>query len=365
MLLEDRIAAFVRTGELLGSLSGALKQSGQQLHDPTHEGFTGASLDFLHAVREAGRKNPWFTIHNILRAMDAIAGMIKPDSLIHWLRDYPLHPVGPEKKRKVLIIMAGNIPLVGFHDLLCVLISGHEAVVKTSSLDDRLPVAMAGLIREAEPRLGEHIRFVDGDAGNYDAVIATGSNNSARYFDYYFGKFPHIIRKNRNSLAVIRGDERDGDLRLLGDDVFSYYGMGCRNVSQLWVPAGFDMQRLKTAWEPCRDILENRKYLHNYSYQKALLQVNREPHTDLGFCLLRENPALSSPLSVVHLQVFQSPEEAFRFASLHREELQCVVGTEIPYELSGLAVKPGTTQQPGPWDYADRADTIQFLSGIS
>lgn len=363
MLLEDRIAAFVKTGEVLRTLSGALKHSRNQ--STLREGFTGASLDFLHAVREAGRKNPWFTLPDILRAIDAITGMVEPGNLKQWLRDYPLHPEGPVNKRKVLIIMAGNIPLVGFHDLLCVLISGHEAVIKTSSSDDRLPVAMAGLIREAEPRLGEYIRFAEGNAGDYDAVIATGSNNSARYFDYYFGKVPHIIRKNRNSMAVILGDESGGDLRLLGDDVFSYYGMGCRNVSQLWVPAGFDMQRLKTAWEPCRDILNNRKYLHNYSYQKALFQVNREPHTDFGFCLLRENPALSSPLSVVHLQVFHSPEEAFRFASLHREELQCVVGMELPHELSSLAVKPGTTQQPGPSDYADRVDTIQFLSGIS
>jgi hypothetical protein len=363
--LEHRIAAFIRAGEKLRSLSAALRQNGNHPVGKLTGEFSGASLDFLHAIREASRQNPWFTHADILRAMEAIAAMLDPGSLKQWLQAYPLDADGPKNSRTVLVIMAGNIPLVGFHDLMCVLISGHKALIKTASGDSRLPVAMGGLIVETEPRFGQYIRFPDGKAGNHDAVIATGSNNSARYFDYYFGRVPHIIRKNRNSMAVIRKEESPEDLRLLGDDVFAYYGLGCRNVSQVWIPAGFDMHRLKTAWEPYATVMANRKYFHNFSHQKALFLVNREPHTDLGFCLLRESPALSSPLSVVHLQVYHSPEEAFRFAGLHSGELQCLVSTQVPHELESMAVKPGSTQHPGPWDYADRVDTIQFLTGIS
>ena len=366
--LEERIAAFIRTGEMLRDLAGVMKNGESGIRLPA--GFNRAMKDFLQTAREAEKQNPWFDGGHIGRAIEAIAVMLASDTLHRWLGGYPRSEDHPEKPLTVLIVMAGNIPLVGFHDLLCVLISGHRALVKTASADSLLPQALAALITEADPRLGRNIAFSGARARNFDAVIATGSNNSARYFDYYFGQLPHIIRKNRNSMAVLTGNESVSELRLLGDDVFSYYGLGCRNVSQLWVPAGFSLEDLASAWGEFREIAGNPKYLHNLLFQRAISQVNRDVHTDLGFSILREDSGLASPLAVVHYQLSNHPADAFRFAAQHLEDLQCLVCSGLPGEFredTGLAAMLtgfGQTQQPAPWEYADRVDTLQFLTGI-
>jgi hypothetical protein len=369
--LNDRITAFVRTGEMLRDLAMELR-AGHTASGGMHEGSNGkAKRDFRKAIREAGRLNPWFTNGNIARAMESISRMLEEKTIRKWLSSYQLERPGRVKPRIVLIVMAGNIPLVGFHDLLCVLISGHRALIKTSSLDPFLPLALAGLISEAEPQFKEAMIFSGEAARGFDAVIATGSNNSARYFSYYFGKVPHIIRKNRNSLAVLTGEESAEEIRLLGDDVFSYFGLGCRNVSQLWVPAGYPLQSLAAVWEGFGTVTGNTRYLNNLLYQKAISQVNKERYTDLGFGILREDAGLASPLSVIHYQVYGTTGEAVDFADHHAGDLQCLAGRESIIEsnpsasLSSMLVGFGQTQNPSPWDYADRVDTIQFLTGIS
>ncbi|MFO7998182.1 MAG: hypothetical protein R6U86_04290 [Bacteroidales bacterium] len=358
--LKDRTAAFIQTGQLLHRLADCLNG----FQEPPSG--SPAALGFLQAARESTLQNPWFTKEHIARAVKAIAGMLDAGRMEEWLMEYSLRDAHETHSGKnILLVMAGNIPLVGFHDFLCVLISGNRAMIKSSSLDRHLPKALAEIVTEFEPGFRDRITFPEGPVRGYDAVIATGSNNSARYFDYYFGKVPHIIRKNRNSMAILSGEESQNEITLLGDDVFSYFGLGCRNVSLLWLPKAYDMNTLGKGWMRYRGVVENQKYANNYDFQKAVSLVNKEPHHDTGFCLFRENHSLSPPLSVIHYQKYRCDDEAFRFATSHKNELQCLVSRRSPRELAFIHVPFGMTQQPSLWDYADGVDTLQFLSRIS
>jgi hypothetical protein len=301
-------------------------------------------------------ENPWFTPGSVKLALEGIRRYLDLAKMKKWMSVY--HFVH-STSRQIALVMAGNIPLAGFHDLLCVLASGHAAMVKLSSKDSVLATFLVNKLIEIEPRFASFITLAE-RLKNFDAVIATGSDNSARYFHYYFGKYPHIIRKNRTSCAVLTGAETAEDLMLLGRDVFTYFGLGCRNVSKIFIPENFDPIRLIKSWGIYVDILHHHKYHNNYDYQKSILLVNKIPFYDSGFVILHENEKLVSPISVVYLERYQTEEQLAAKVSVVSEKIQCIVGKNHPDYVSF-----GQAQSPEVWDYADRVDTMKFLETLA
>lgn len=358
LTIEQRINAFSLLGKELKTIAAALGSGNESQLSGT------AAQKFFREAVEAPGHNPWFTAENVKSAIDALGEMLEENKLKKWTGNYP-ELLSPEESvsRKVAVIMAGNIPLVGFHDFLCVLIAGHQFLGKLSSQDTRLPAALGELLTEIEPAFRESVTFAESPIRGFDAVIATGSNNSARYFEYYFGQHPHIIRKNRNSVAILKGDETPEELLRLGADVFSFFGLGCRNVSKLLVPEGYDFSALKKAWEPYNKVVNNHKYFNNYEYFKAIYIVNRTPHTDTGFCLLKQDSSLPSPVSVVHFEEYASKEWLRKHLERKAISIQCIVQREK--EKGTEAVPFGQSQQPDLWDYADGIDTLAFLLNLS
>jgi hypothetical protein len=258
--------------------------------------------------------------------------------------------------------MAGNIPLAGFHDFISVLMTGNNLVAKTSSKDAELIVYIGEILCSINQEYSKKIRFTDGFLTGFDAIIATGSDNSSRYFEYYFGKYPHIIRKNRNSIAIIDGSESDKQLEDLGSDIFSYFGLGCRNVSKVYLPSDYDFHTMIKNWDRYKDVINNSKYANNYEYNMAVYLVNKEKFLDTGYLLLKESTNLSSPVSVLFYEFYNSAESVIEQVNLLGDKVQCVTGNKyIPF---------GKAQFPKLWNYADNTDTIEFLlkknlSGIS
>ncbi|MFS8616525.1 MAG: acyl-CoA reductase [Solitalea sp.] len=319
--------------------------------------FLGKDTSEREAVMEsATHHNPWFTRENVLLALEAIASNLQKECLEKWLTPYePLLRPGMTPLN-VGLVLAGNIPLVGFHDILCVLVSGHRAVVKLSSQDNELS---SWVIRKLqETGLYRNSLQITERLEAPDAVIATGSNNSARYFERYFGKYPHIIRKNRNSVAILTGKENTRELQELGKDIFSYFGLGCRNVSKLYVPRGYDFQPLLDALEPYREIIQHHKYANNYEYQLTIRLMNNEPHFTNGFLLLVENPSFTSPMATLHYEFYQGDGELQAHLEAQAEQLQCLVSSKGLFPGS---MPFGQTQYPALWDYADKVDTLRFL----
>lgn len=309
--------------------------------------------DFIY---RAQGKNPWFTPEFQRKAFEGLANMLAPAEVQAWLSRYP----APSQNPKTLaLVMAGNLPLVGLHDLFCIVAAGHCAKVKPSSQDDVLPQQFVKDWVAACPILEGRIAFVD-RLTDFDAVIATGSNNSSRYFDFYFSKYPSIVRRNRNSVAVLTGDESEEDLDRLADDVFLFFGFGCRSVSSLLLPEGADLGKLAKAFEKYEPLGFHNKFANNLDYHRALFLLNQEPFYDLGGILLHPTDALHSPGSVVNLMYYKTFEEARQWVEDHKADLQVVVSKagiddELPF---------GTAQQPGLTDYADQVDTMQFLHSI-
>ena len=256
--------------------------------------------------------------------------------------------------------MAGNIPLVGFHDLLSVLISGHQALVKLSSQDNVLMQFMISELKSISEDLAQNIIQAE-RMNEADAIIATGSDNSARYFKHYFAEKPHIIRQNRTAVAVIRGDETTEELKHFGRDYFQYFGLGCRNVSKIYAPKAYDFVKLIDALMDYETVLDHHKYRNNYDYNKSIYLVNGEPHFDSGFFLMRESEALVSPISVLFYEYYNNEAELNLTLAKHNEKIQCIVAANAWYEGS---IPLGKAQQPELWDYADGVDTLEFLSGL-
>lgn len=317
--------------------------------------------DYLQAVMHRTEfNNPWFTKADQARAIEAIARhFLQREKLEEWITRYPVsvEPTG----KTVGIVMAGNIPLVGFHDWLCVFAAGHRAVVKLSEKDAYLFPYLIQLLQSWAPEMEGMVEIVD-KLKDYDAVIATGSNNSARYFEAYFGKKPHIIRRNRNGVAVLNGDETTEELQLLGEDVFSFYGLGCRNVAKLYLPEGYHFDPLLEALHEYRQIVLNEKYKHNFDYNYALFMLNKVPFKANGCILLKEDPALASRIACLHYEHYRDVEQVGSELDLRREEVQCVVAR--PGLLNHPTIPFGSTQAPGLADYADGVDTMAFLTEI-
>lgn len=303
-------------------------------------------------------ENPWFTADSVKLAISGIATMLDAGALDEWLNRYRFTETEP---RTVGVVMAGNIPAVGFHDLMCVLLSGHTLHAKLSSQDTVLVKNLAALLTEIEPSFAGRIRFVE-RLTDADAFIATGSDNSARYFKQYFGHKPHIIRQNRTSCAVLTGQETAEELLALGRDITQYFGLGCRNVSKLFVPHGFDFVRLLDAFAPLGGIGDHHKYANNYQYQRAVHLVNQVPHYDNGFLLLTENDALTAPMAVVYYEYYADKTTLAERLKSSADRIQCVVSREGWWPSS---VAFGQAQCPSVQDYADGVDTMQFLLSLA
>jgi hypothetical protein len=295
----------------------------------------------------------------VIRSLDGISRLLDEKQLREAVLRYTLQP---STAKRIGVVMAGNIPAVGFHDFLMVLLCGHSITAKLSS-DDRLLIpALAAMLVAIEPRFAERIHFSDGKLESFDAIIATGSNNSARYFEYYFKDYPKIIRKSRTSVAVLSGRETPEELRLLTDDIFSFFGLGCRNVTKVYVPVDYDLVTLLNstgAWEHLKD---HSKYFNNYEYHRAGMLVNNLPHYDTGFLLLREDEALFSPIAVLHAERYSTIENVLNMMHEKVDDIQCVVSQldEIPD-----AIPFGEAQHPGLFDYADGIDTAAFLCSLT
>lgn len=298
--------------------------------------------------------NKWFTPDNVIRSAEAIAAMLRKDSLESWMQAYELKETQP--KKLIAVIMAGNIPLVGFHDLLCVLITGNKILARTSSKDAELIKTVAGILTGINPDYSDHIKFSEKIQDDYDAVIATGSDNTSRYFEYYFGHKPHIFRKNRNSIAIIGRETTGQDIEALGTDIFSYFGLGCRNVSKIYFEQGVDINKAIKRWSAWSDIIKHTPYANNYLYNKSLFLVNKKAFLDNGYSLLVKDEGFSSPVSVIYYDTFSSREQLADELALKTEKIQCMV--------SENDISFGQTQYPLPYEYADNKDTIKFLTSL-
>lgn len=302
--------------------------------------------------------NPWFTRDFLNTALKNIASMLSEEVLEQWLQPYDFPKASKGGPRIVGLVMAGNIPLVGFHDLMSVLATGHRVLAKPSSKDDRLIRKVAEVLSAIDPEIGSRISFTDGRLSGMDAVITTGSNNSARYFEYYFRNIPHIIRKNRNGVAVLSGGESEEELVALGTDIFTYFGMGCRNVTKLYIPESYDLTILMAALDRFLSLYQHYKYGNNVDYYRTIYLMNRMQLLDNGVLLLKEDHSIASPVGVVFYERYSEIVNVQQLLDLHRDEIQCIVSTDPG--IDG-AIPPGTTQEPMPWDYADGVDTIRFL----
>lgn len=313
---------------------------------------------FRNLADTAQSRNAWFATEEVEKALYSLHMMLNQPDLQKWLAEIPI----TENPKKVGLILAGNIPLVGFHDVLCVLATGNIALIKLSSSDDRLLPALLSRLVEIEPAFAEQISYVE-RLKDFDAVIATGSNNTSRYFDYYFGKVPNIIRKNRNSLAVLTGAETTAEITALGHDIFDYFGLGCRNVSKIYIPENYEIKNFFEPIEEYKEIINHFKYNNNYDYNKSIYLVNGAAHFDNGFLLLKEDPALSSPLAVLYYQRYADLSELSKELRLVEDQIQCIV-SKAALDLNHPPLNFGGSQQPRLWDYADNVDTIAFLKGI-
>ena len=352
MLQINKKQRFIELGRFLNqfSIDNNHKNENVLYNDLYFESF----IELIHLSQS---HNGWFTPEQVYFALQSWAEALKEDNLDKWLLSYDLSEVKP---KTVGLILAGNIPLVGFHDFLSVLISGHKVLVKTSSNDQHLIKFLANYLIAIEPKLSECIKFTDGKLENFDAVIATGSNNTARYFEYYFKNKPCIIRKNRNSVAVLNGKETQEDLVNLGEDIFRYFGMGCRNVSKLFVPKDYSFDAFFKAIYEYKDVIYYEKYSNNYDYNKAVFLMSNFKLLDNEFLTLKEDKSNASPISSVFYEYYDDIADLQKRLESESDQIQCIVSNNlIPNSVSF-----GKTQKPELWDYADNVDTLTFLSTL-
>ena len=312
-------------------------------------------LEINRLITESVCYNSWFTAENVRFCLQSWARALSEEHLHCWLDRYRFPEV--EKPKNIGLILAGNIPMVGFHDVLCVLLSGHRFTAKCASSDNRLLPTVMKLLCKIDEQFSESISFTDDLPRHADAFIATGNNHSGQYFDFYFQKYPHIIRRNRNSVAVLTGNETQEQLQRLGTDIFRYFGLGCRNVSKLFVPKNYDFSALIEAMSQWNWIKQHNKYKNNYDYNKAIFLINGDDFIDADFFILKHSEALFSPVSTVFYETYTSLDEVAEKIQHTENQIQCVVS-----ETNIVSVVPfGQAQTPHLWDYADNVDTIEFL----
>jgi len=348
MTLKQRRQAFVQLGSFI-------ERHFSQNYDPKEERFHN---DLVGLIDISFSYNGWFTAGEIERALKGIASMLSEAQISAFSKAVK----EPDKTCTVAVIMAGNIPAVGFHDMLCVLLSGHHILIKVSGDDPALIPFLAGMLIYYEEDFAPAINFSEARLNNFDAVIATGSNNSAKHFEYYFGKYPHIIRKNRSSVAILNGKETPEELHELGKDVFYYFGLGCRNVSKLFVPQNYDFTALFEAVFPFNYVADNKKYFNNHEYNRAIYLLDQIPFLDNNFLMLRECTDLHAPTSVLYHEAYTNETQLVEKIKGMEDNLQCVVGNFEPGSLKITGF--GNTQQPDIFDFADNVNTLNFLNTL-
>ena len=352
MQLPQRINAFVKLGEFLSQFSNEVIQKKENIehNDLFFDGFK-------HQLKLAEEHNGWFTTENIRFAIQSWVDALTISNLETWLKPYKIDTANP---KLVAIIMAGNIPLVGFHDFLSVLITGHSVLVKQSSNDKHLLPYLAKYLEYVEPDFKGKITFTEAKMENFDAVIATGSNNTARYFEYYFRGKPSIIRNNRNSVAVLNGEETEDDLKNLSEDIFRYYGLGCRNVSKLFVPKDYNFDAFFNGvyhWHP---IINKAKYANNYDYNKAVYLMSEFDMLENGFLMIKEDASYASPIATIFYEFYDDVNQLNEKLRADEGQIQCIVSKGFTENEIAF----GATQKPELWDYADSVDSIEFLLAI-
>ncbi|MFY7669974.1 acyl-CoA reductase [Tenacibaculum sp. MEBiC06402] len=350
--IEKRINSFVQLGQFLGQFSreNIERNDTIALNEMFFDGFK-------HQLKLAEESNTWFTKENLLFACENWSNALTVENIKKWIFEEDLNNT---TNKKVAIVMAGNIPLVGFHDFLSVLLSGHSVLAKLSSNDKHLLPFLAKFLEFSNEEFKGKIEFTNDKLQNFDAVIATGSDNTSRYFEYYFKDKPNIIRKNRNSVAVITGTENESDFESLSEDVFRYFGLGCRSVSKLFVPRGFDFDAFFRGMFKKQDIINNTKYANNYDYNKAVYLMSEFDILENGFLMIKEDESYSSPIASVFYEYYDDPVDLKIKLYEDREKIQCIVAKDFIEN----EVKFGQTQHPNLWDYADGVNTLKFLSTI-
>ncbi|CAN5550754.1 acyl-CoA reductase [soil metagenome] len=356
MTIDNRIKAFITLGRFLKQFS---VKGEKEVTNELNSLNTLFYEDVQELVKTVQINNQWFTEVNVRNAMSAIADSLEENALLDWVSIYVNELKQVKTPKRVAVIMAGNIPMVGFHDMLCVLVSGNKFIGKLSSDDKFLLPFVAKILKAIEPAFDTLIDFTEGQLKDMEAVIATGSNNSARYFEYYFGKYPNIIRKNRNSVAVLTGAETTDQLKLLGNDVFQYFGLGCRNISKLFVPKGYIFDTFYESIFHFQDVVNNNKYANNYDYNKTVYLMSSNPTLlDNNFLLLKLDASYSSPIGVLFYEYYDDIKELNKRLETEKEQIQCIVSSSI--EIKN-ALSFGEAQCPKLSDYADGVDTMKFL----
>jgi len=310
-------------------------------------------IEFEKVIKKAQSNNSWFTDENIKINLTYWSKKLIKTNLNQWLSKYNLKDTS---RKNIAIIMAGNIPLVGFHDFICVFLAGHNSIIKLSSNDKYLIPFLLNLVKFPSDR----VVYLDGMLKDYDAVIATGSDNTSRYFEYYFKNKQSIIRKNRNSIAILDGNETDEELKSLSHDILTYFGLGCRSVSKLYVPKGYNFDSFFNSIFAYKDLINNHKYANNYDYNKAIYLMSEYKFLDNGFFMIKEGNEMHSPISTINYEYYDNISHLSEKIKQQEENIQCVV-SNIKFEGR---IDFGETQNPSLNQYADNIDVMNFLLTI-
>ncbi len=350
MQLDDAIDSFHSLGEEIRNFL---------------EGKANEQVEWERILLLAEQENPWFTKENIIQALRGLLLWLDRDVLNKWLSAYPQLNMESTKPLTIGVVMAGNIPLAGFHDFVCVLLSGNILHAKLSHSDARLLPFLANKLIEIESDWKDKIEFVERLNSTLNAVIATGSNNTARHFEYYFRNIPHIIRRNRNGIAILDSSETNQNLTTLGKDIFSYFGLGCRNVSKIYVPAGYNFDTFFRSIESYKNVINHNKYHSNYVYNRTIYLMDGKKFTDNGFLAVINNTAPCSPIAVLNFEEYHDIKKLGKQLLEIKEQIQCIVAsTNIQKNLVNIElpfVGAGETQSPALSDYADGVDVMEFL----
>lgn len=342
--IDQRIEAFHKLGELFYDISSKKENSK----------YKKWITVFNKKINEAYQYNKWFTTENCLLSFKNWSKELTTLKLSKWLNNYELKNCS---KKTIVIIMAGNIPLVGFHDFICAKILNYKCLIKMSSDDKILLPIVIDFLDFILPGFKKNIEFTNKPLKKFDGVIATGSNSSFKYFEYYFKKYPKILRKTRHSIAVLDGNESKENLIDLGNDIFNYFGMGCRSVSKIFVPKNYNFDLLFESLFEFKEVIKNNRYANNYDYNKAIYLMGEKKITENGFLILKKDKNLGSPIACLFYDTYNSIKEIEKYIDNNSEYLQCIVSN---FKLSN-SIPLGSSQKPKIYDYADKIDTLNFL----
>ena len=347
MTLNEHIEAFSELGKFL-----------EQFFNDSNTKDDEFSQRLATEIEAAVHYNGWFTKNNVRFSLQQWQLALTEDNLSAWLKNYDINTKAP---KTIGLILAGNVPLVGFHDVLSVLVTGHNVLIKYSSNDQRLLPLLLEKLKAINSKYNERIKTAKDQLKGFDAVIATGSNNTSRYFNYYFKNVPSIIRKNRHSVAILTGEESPEQIQLLANDIFRYYGLGCRNVSKLLVPEGYNFNTFFENIMNWSEVINDNKYANNYDYNKAVYLMSGANMLDNNFVLLKDDKGFSSPIGVLFQDSYKNLEELEEILAEEKDNLQCLVSNNLqPHHIYF-----GETQHPKLWDYADNIDTVEFLLKVN